>query len=118
MKNNKNRVMLFAVVLVILSAMSAFAQTDTTTPVRARQGVVDANGDGICDITGRVIGSGAGLGRGQQAGKGQAQGLGNGAGNRAGKQMGAQRGGGFGSANCTGTGRTSGSGRMNRGGRR
>ncbi len=119
MKMNKygKTVMLFTLVLAIFSAMSVLAQTDTTTPIRARQGVVDANGDGICDVTGKIIGSGAGAGQGQQARKGQLQGPGNGTGNGP-RQMGAGRGNGIGNGDCTGIGRTSGTGRMNRGGRR
>jgi hypothetical protein len=111
MKKHRKTGMFFTIVLAVFSAMSVLAQTDTTTPVRSRQGGIDANGDGLCDITGRAIGSGAGSGQGQQARKNQSQQTGNGFGNSL-KQPGAQRGNGVRTGNCTGIGR------MNRAGRR
>jgi len=74
MKTTKHILALSAAVLLFLGASSAIAQNG--------QGTVDANDDGICDVTGKVIGSGVGNARGQQARRGNANGLGNGAGNQ------------------------------------
>jgi hypothetical protein len=116
MNNFKTQVMLLAVVLIMTAATGIFAQTVTTTPINDRQGVIDTNGDGICDITGRTIGSGNGQGQGQGQRKGPGDGTGNGG--QQGKQMGKQGGTGSAGANCTGRGRSSAGGRMNRGSRR
>jgi hypothetical protein len=119
MKNLRNRVLFSAVVLAMVAATSAPAQVVSSTPIRARQGVVDANGDGICDISGRVIGSGAGIGQGQQARNGQRKGPGNGNGNgnQIRNQFRKQNGNGL-VGNFNGMGRASARGRMNRGSRR
>jgi hypothetical protein len=120
MKNFSKIGVILAAALVIVSVASVFAQTDTPVLERTRQGVVDANGDGICDITGRVIGSGNGTGQGKQARNGQSQvsGENGGYGANTGKQAGAQRRSGIAGTNCTGIGRTAAGGRMNRSGRR
>jgi hypothetical protein len=71
MKTIKNILALSVVALLLLSASSAFAQ-----------GMVDVNGDGICDITGKTIGTGGGAGQGQKAIRGNTNGPGDGTGNQ------------------------------------
>lgn len=71
MKAIKNILALSAAALLLLSVSGAFAQ-----------GMVDANGDGICDITGQTIGTGAGTGQGQKGIHGNTNGPQNGTGNQ------------------------------------
>ena len=82
MKNIKYIMALSAALLLTFAAAGAFAQSSKPTLPQNGQGVVDANHDGICDITGQKIGSGAGTGQGQQAGRRNQNGPGDGAGNQ------------------------------------
>jgi hypothetical protein len=82
MKNIKQIMALSAALLLIFAVSSALAQSDSSAQIQKRQGFVDANGDGICDITGRIIGSGLGTGQGQQARRGNQNGPGDGTGNQ------------------------------------
>jgi hypothetical protein len=122
MKAVKNILALSAVALLLLSAPGAFAQ-----------GMVDANGDGICDITGQPIGTGAGNGQGQQGIHGNANGPHDGTGNQgngpqdgtgygaqSGKNTGPQDGtqARIGQANGTGSGSSATGNRGRKGGRR
>ena len=56
------------------------AQSGYSAQARNGAGIVDADGDGICDITGQAVGSGVQAGK--QAGKGKQKGPGNGTGNQ------------------------------------
>jgi hypothetical protein len=82
MRNLKQIMALSAALLLIFALSSALAQSNSSAPIQKQQGVVDANGDGICDITGQKIGSGAGTGQGQQARRGNQNGPGDGTGNQ------------------------------------
>jgi hypothetical protein len=82
MKNIKHIMTLSAALLLVFAVSSALAQSNPAPQIQNRQGIVDANGDGICDITGRKIGTGAGTGQGQQAKRGNQNGPGSGAGNQ------------------------------------
>lgn len=122
---------LSAVILLSFAVSSVSAQGIASPPVQNRQGVVDANKDGICDITGQKIGSGAGNCQGQQARNGQRNGPGDGTGNKgngpkdgtgygaqSGKRLGPKDGTGIGRASRPGViGPTTG-GRVRKGGRR
>lgn len=82
MRNIKHIMALSAALLLIFAVSSALAQSNSSAQIQKRQGVVDANRDGICDITGQKIGSGAGTGQGQQAKRGNQNGPGDGTGNQ------------------------------------
>ncbi|MBN2244200.1 MAG: hypothetical protein JW793_16050 [Acidobacteria bacterium] len=73
MKGIKQILTLSAAAVLVFGIAGARSQSSSGAPVQDRAGIVDADGDGICDITGRTIGSGA------QAGKrkGPADGMGN-----------------------------------------
>lgn len=71
MKAIRNILALSAAALLLFSASSAFAQ-----------GMVDVNNDGICDITGKTIGTGAGAGQGQKGMHGNTNGPHDGTGNQ------------------------------------
>ena len=94
MKNIKQIMALSAALLLIFAVSGALAQSSTSAQIQKRQGVVDANRDGICDITGQKMGSGAGTGQGQQARRGNQYGPGNGTGygSQTGKKLGPQDG--------------------------
>lgn len=77
------RITIFAgIAVLLLSLAGAYAQSSGNVPIQKRQGVVDMNGDGICDITGRPVGSGIGSRQGVQAARGNRQGPGDGTGNQ------------------------------------
>lgn len=80
MKSIKSIMILSAIAVLLLSFVVAYAQGQAGNPIQKRQGVVDMNGDGICDITGRVIGSGAGAQQGPPAARGNRNGPGDGTG--------------------------------------
>ncbi len=82
MRNIKHIMALSAALLLIFAVSSALAQVNSSAQIQKRQGVADANRDGICDITGQKIGSGAGTGQGQQARRGNQNGPGDGTGNQ------------------------------------
>ena len=82
MKGIKQILTLSAAAVLGFGISSAYSQSGSSTPIQKRAGVVDANGDGICDITGRTIGSGRQAGRAGQANLGNQNGPGNGLGNR------------------------------------
>jgi hypothetical protein len=82
MRNIKQITALSAALLLIFAVSSALAQNNSSVQIQKRQGIVDANQDGICDITGQVIGSGAGTGQGQQAKRGNQNGPGDCTGNQ------------------------------------
>jgi hypothetical protein len=82
MRDIKHVLALSAVGLLLFGASSALGQGKSPRPVQGKLGIVDANGDGICDITGQKIGSGAGAGQGQQAQRGNKNGPGDGTGNQ------------------------------------
>jgi hypothetical protein len=82
MKSIKQIFTLSAAAVLVFGVASAQSQSGSSTPVQKRAGIVDANGDGICDITGRVIGSGAQAGKAQQAKLGNRKGPGDGTGNQ------------------------------------
>jgi hypothetical protein len=59
---NFRKILILATVAVLLSGVAGiFAQGNATTPIQTRQGVMDLDGDGICDITGQPIGTGTGV---------------------------------------------------------
>lgn len=101
------RITVFAgIAVLLLSLAAAYAQGIGGAPVQKRQGVVDLNGDGICDITGQPVGSGPGSRQGVQAGGGSRQGPGDGTGNQGqrpkdGTGYGAHSGKGNGPQDCT-----------------
>jgi hypothetical protein len=122
---------LSAVILLTFAVSSMLAQGIVSPPVQNRRGVVDANKDGICDITGQKIGSGVGNGQGQQVRNGQRNGPGDGTGNQgngpkdgtgygaqSGKRLGPQDGTGIGKATRPGAGGPTTGGRVWKGGRR
>lgn len=80
MKNLKQILILLAAAALFLS-VGVFAQESTSKPIQAKQGVVDLDGDGICDSTGQPVGSGAGSVQGQGENRGKQNGVGNGTGN-------------------------------------
>ena len=82
MKGIKQILTLSAAAVLGFGISSAYSQSGSSTPIQKRAGVVDADGDGICDITGRTIGSGRQAGRARQANLGNQNGPGNGLGNR------------------------------------
>jgi hypothetical protein len=82
MKNIKYFTALSAALLLVFAVSGALAQGKSAVQNQNRQGVVDANHDGICDITGQKIGTGAGTGQGQQAKRGNQNGPGDGTGNQ------------------------------------
>lgn len=81
MKAIKHILALSAAALLLFGASGALAQGKPSSPAQKGQGIVDANGDGICDITGKEIGSGAGNTQGQQARRDNTNGPGDGTGN-------------------------------------
>lgn len=81
MKNFRKSLILSAVAVLLSGAAGIFAQGNATTPIQTRQGVMDLDGNGICDITGQPIGSGAGVAQGQRAQRGNRNGVGDGTGN-------------------------------------
>ena len=82
MKNTKQVLILSVAAVFAFGIVNAQSQSGSSTPVQNRAGIVDANGDGICDITGRTIGSGTQAGRAQQARRGNVNGPGDGTGNQ------------------------------------
>jgi len=82
MKAIKHILALSAAALLLFGASGALAQGKPSSPAQKGQGIVDANGDGICDTTGQKIGTGAGTGQGQQVKRGNTNGPGNGTGNQ------------------------------------
>ena len=115
MKGIKQVLTLSAAAVFALGIANAQSQNGSSTPVQKRTGIVDANGDGICDITGRVIGSGTQAGRAQRAGSGNPKGPGDGTGNQG---NGPKNGTGYGSQSGKRTGPQDGTqarmGRLNR----
>jgi len=92
-----------------------------SSPVQKRQGIRDANGDGVCDITGLPMGTGVKNGKGSGNGKiaGPGDGTGNqGSGPRDGTGYGSTIGKRLGPQDGTGPGRTGSNGAGRRGGRR
>jgi hypothetical protein len=83
MKGIKQILALSAAAVLVFGVASAQSQSGSKTPVQKRAGIVDANGDGICDITGQPIGSGAQAGNSQQAKLGNRKGPSDGTGNQA-----------------------------------
>ena len=91
----------FAVSLVVATmlAPAAVAQGGQTAPANRQQGVRDANGDGICDVTGQPMGTGAKADNGKSWGPGDGSGNagtgpkdGTGYGAQSGKRLGPQDG--------------------------
>jgi len=82
MRNIKHIMALSAALLLIFTVSSAIAQSNSSVQIPKRQGVAAANRDGICDITGHKVGSGAGTGQGRQARSGKQNGPGDGTGNQ------------------------------------
>jgi hypothetical protein len=82
MRNIRHIMALSAALLLIFAVSSALAQGNSSSQIQKRQGVADANRDGICDLTGQQIGNGAGAGQGQQAKRGNQNGPGDGTGNQ------------------------------------
>jgi hypothetical protein len=60
-------------------APAATAQGNQSSPGKKQQGIRDANGDGICDITGQPMGTGSANSQGAKNGK--SWGVGDGTGN-------------------------------------
>jgi len=81
MKATKYFLALAAAALLLGASTVVLAQGSGANPAPARPAIVDANNDGICDLTGRIIGSGN---------PGNGPGNGNRAGVQAGKRMGPQ----------------------------
>ncbi len=122
---------LSAAILLTFAVSNVLAQGVASTPIQNRQGVLDVNKDGICDITGQKIGSGAGSGPGQQTRGGQSNGPadrtgnqgngpkdGTGYGTQSGKRLGPQDGTGIGKATRSGVGGPTSGNRIRKGGRR
>ena len=110
---------------VVLMMAIAAALVIPVLPAQGRsqnqQGIRDANGDGICDITGLPMGTGVKNGQGSRNGKmaGPGDGTGNqGSGPRDGTGYGSTIGKRLGPQDGTGPGRTGASGAGRRGGRR
>ena len=82
MKGIKQVLTLSAAAVFALGIANAQSQNGSSTPVQKRTGIVDANGDGICDITGRAIGSGTQAGKAQHFNRGNSKGPGDGTGNQ------------------------------------
>jgi hypothetical protein len=82
MKGLKQILTLSAAAVLVFGIAEAQSQTGPSTPVQTRAGIVDADGDGICDITGQAVGSGGQAGKAQQAKRGNQRGPGDGTGNR------------------------------------
>jgi len=121
MKNRKHLLTLAAAASLVIGTVSFHVQTSFSAPTQNRAGYMDENGDGICDITGQPIGSGAQAGKSAKNGNGNRKGPGNGTGNQgsgpqdgtgygaqSGKKMGPQDG------SQSGIGRGNGSGSGNR----
>lgn len=81
MKSIKEVLILSAAAVLALGIANAQSQTGPSAPVQKRAGIVDANGDGICDITGQAIGSGRQAGKARRANRGNPRGPGDGTGN-------------------------------------
>jgi len=117
MKGIKQVLTLSAAAMFALGIANAQTQSGSSTPVQKRTGITDANGDGICDITGRSIGRGIQAGRAQQANRGNSKGPGDGTGNQG---NGPRDGTGYGSQSGKRTGPQDGTqariGRLNRSG--
>ena len=101
MKGIRPYLALTAALVLFIGVSSALSQGKSSSPIQNRQGIVDANGDGICDITGQKIGSGAAGGQGQQVKRGNQNGPGDGTGNQ---RKGPQDGTGYGSKSGQRTG--------------
>jgi hypothetical protein len=80
--NNKKQILAVAAAVIALGVGSLYAQNGPSAANQRRAGYVDDNGDGICDITGVPIGSGAQAGRSGQLGNGNRKGPGDGTGNQ------------------------------------
>jgi len=82
MKANK-RILALAAGLVLAGASSMlWSQGRPSSTSGSRPAINDSNGDGVCDITGRVIGNGQQAGAGQRTMAGRTWGPGNGTGNQ------------------------------------
>lgn len=82
MKILKRTTILSGIATLLLSFAPARGQGRESVPIQKMQGVVDANGDGICDVTGRAIGVGGGWRQGIQSALGHRSGPGDGTGNQ------------------------------------
>lgn len=83
MSTNK-RILALAASLVLAGATSIlWSQSRPSSVVGDRPAINDSNGDGVCDITGRVIGNGQRAGAGQRTMAGRTWGPGDGTGNQA-----------------------------------
>lgn len=82
MKRIRKILTLSAATILVFGIANARSQSNSSTPIQKRMGIVDANGDGICDITGQPIGSGTQAGKAQQAKRGNTKGPGDGTGNQ------------------------------------
>lgn len=78
---NRKQILAVAAAAIALGVGSLYAQNGPSAPHQNRAGYMDANGDGICDITGEPIGSGAQAGRNGELGNGNRKGPGDGTGN-------------------------------------
>ncbi len=122
MKGIKQILTLSAAAVLVFGIAEAHSQSSSSTPIQKRAGIVDANGDGICDITGQPVGSGGQAGKAQQAKRGNRKGPGDGtgygaqSGKRTGPQDGTQAR--IGQGNGAGAGNQSSGKRNGRAGRR
>lgn len=80
MKNIRIILVSASALVLLTGAANAFAQVVSTALPPGPQGIVDANGDGFCDITGRQLGIGPQDAQGQRGIRGN--GPGDGAGNQ------------------------------------
>ena len=64
-----NYFLALAAVALLFGASNIWAQGKSAGPVQDKPSIVDTNGDGICDLTGRQIGTGN-LGNGPRNGSG------------------------------------------------
>ncbi len=120
MKRSITILSLFAILILISGVASAQFGPGANRGSQTPRAYGDANGDGICDLTGQPVGAacGQGQGQGQRQGNGKRYGAGDGSGNAG---SGSRDGSGYGAGNgnrggiCDGTGPKRGSGSVHRG---
>ncbi len=133
MKGIKQILTLSAAAVLAFGIAEARSQSSSPTPIQKKAGIVDNDGDGICDLTGLPVGNGGQSGNAPQAKRGNRNGPSDGTGNR---QVGPKDGTGYGAQsgkrsgprdgtqarigerNGSGTGNQSSGKRNGRGGRR
>jgi len=82
MKSKKRILTLSAAAVFAFGIAGAQSQSGSSKPIQKRASIVDANADGICDITGQAIGSGAQAGNAHHAKHNNPKSSGDGTGNQ------------------------------------